>query len=103
MVKRNCWEFKGCGRGPGGKNVGELGVCPAATYKKLNSIHGGKNAGRVCWLVVGTMCGGEIQGTFAKKYKDCMDCDFYRFVEREEGELFIITIEYIKVIPSPLR
>jgi len=27
--KLNCWEFKKCGRQPGGPKVAELGVCPA--------------------------------------------------------------------------
>ena len=64
----NCWEHKKCGRTPGGKNVAEMGVCPAYTEK----------AGQACWLVAGTFCGGQVQGTFAKKEKSCMMCDFYQ-------------------------
>ena len=70
-------------------------MCPAATYEKLNDIHNGENSGRVCRLVAGTMCGGKVQGTFANKYKDCRECDYYQLVKREEGELFLITIELI--------
>lgn len=29
--RQNCWEFKKCGREPGGAKASELGVCPAAT------------------------------------------------------------------------
>jgi len=80
----NCWEIKGCGREPGGKKVGEFGICPAATAKKLDGVHGGKNAGRSCWLVAGTMCGGAVQGTFAQKYGNCEMCDFFKSVREEE-------------------
>lgn len=95
MSKRNCWEFKKCGREPAGENALEHGVCPAATNDRLDGIHRGKKAGRVCWLVAGTMCGGEVQGTFANKYKDCRECDFYRLVKEEEGSMFLVTIELI--------
>jgi diguanylate cyclase len=31
-----------------------------------------------CWLIVGTMCGEEVQGKFALKYKNCTECDIYK-------------------------
>ncbi len=83
--KQNCWEFKRCKREPGGDNVEELGVCPAATETRLNGIHGGQNAGRACWIVGGTFCEGEPQGTFAQRYDTCGKCDFYKLVLQEEG------------------
>jgi hypothetical protein len=82
--KRNCWEIKKCGREPGGSHVYDLGVCPATTIEKLNGLHSGKNGGRACWFVVGTFCMGDIQGTYAKKYKSCIYCDFYKTVKEEE-------------------
>lgn len=94
--KENCWEFMKCGREPGGKNVEALGICPAAVYEKLNGAHGGINAGRVCWIVAGTMCGGKVEGSFAKKYKDCRSCPFYQSVKDEEGNQFLITVDLIK-------
>lgn len=51
MKKINCWEFKKCGRESGGAHAYDFGVCPAATEKRLNGTHGGKNAGRACWVV----------------------------------------------------
>jgi hypothetical protein len=80
----NCWEFKQCGREPGGSNVHDLGVCPATTAEKLDGLHSGTNAGRACWFVAGTLCNGDIQGTDAKKYKSCIYCDFYKKVKEEE-------------------
>ena len=87
-MKMNCWEFKKCGRQPGGEKVKELSVCPAAVEKRLNGVHGGRNAGRACWIVAGTYCQGKIQGTFADKYSSCKECDFYQRVREEEYPRF---------------
>ena len=40
--KQNCWEFKGCGREPGGENIADCGICPASIEEKLDGIHGGE-------------------------------------------------------------
>ncbi len=84
MKKLNCWEFNNCGREPDGANMNELGICPATTEKRLDGVHGGKNAGRACWVVAETLCNGKLQGSFAKKYENCMDCDFCIKVKKEE-------------------
>ena len=81
----NCWEFKKCGREPGGEKVTELGLCPAAIKESTDGVNEGKNAGRVCWAVAGTFCGGKVQGTFAEKYLSCMACDFFKLVKEQEG------------------
>jgi hypothetical protein len=86
--KKNCWEAKGCGREPGGARCEELGVCPAASEPSLDGVHGGTNAGRTCWAVAGTLCGGSIQGSFASKFGDCEKCEFYRSVRKEEWPRF---------------
>ncbi len=88
-VRANCWEHQKCGRERGGVKAYELGICPASTETRLNSVHGGINSGRACWAVAGTFCKGEVQGTFAEKSHNCMKCDFYRHVKSEEGESFI--------------
>lgn len=85
MKKINCWESKKCGREPNGLKVHELGVCPAATDVAANGLNGGEKAGRICWAVAGTFCGGKVQGTFAQKEILCMSCDFYKRVKEEEG------------------
>jgi len=63
----NCWEFKKCGREAGGAKEKELGACPAYPDN-------GKN----CARIAGTLCGGKVQGTFASKLSNCMDCEFYK-------------------------
>lgn len=88
MAKMNCWEFLNCGRQPGGEKVEELGICPAARKNRLNGKHGGINAGRACWVVAGTYCWGEVQGSVASKLKNCMECEFYWIVVDEEGGKF---------------
>jgi hypothetical protein len=101
MSKKNCWEFTKCGREQNGSNAEKLGICPASIEKALNGVHGGMNAGRACWVVAGSMCDGQLQGTFAQKYEDCRKCDFYQVVKQEEGvnlEMSIVLLNRIKSI-----
>ena len=58
----NCWEFKNCGQGKGSPNS-----CPA--YPEY---------GQICARVVGTFCGGKVQGEFAVKLPSCMQCNYYK-------------------------
>jgi len=60
--RMNCWEIKNCGR----EN------CPAF-----------RDADCRCWLKVGTLCGGEVQGDFAKKYRSCFQCEVMGRVEED--------------------
>ncbi len=100
MAAQNCWELKKCGREPGGSKVTELGVCPAAREFKLNDINSGKNGGRSCWVIAGTFCGGKVQGTFAKKLANCMDCLFYKQVQLEEGKNLKTSSELLKILKN---
>jgi serine/threonine protein phosphatase PrpC len=84
--KQNCWEFMQCGRQPGGENSRKHGICPAASDTTFNNFNQGINAGRACWLVAGTFCGGKVQGTFAEKQLSCKRCRFYQKVHAEEGD-----------------
>jgi len=84
--KLNCWEFKNCGREPGGSRVAELGVCPAAADTPAEGLNDGKCGGRCCWAIAGTFCGGFVQGTFAMKQRNCLKCDFFKQVIREQGK-----------------
>ena len=62
-----CWEFKKCGREAGGAKVRELGICPVYPDK-----------GNDCARVAGTLCGGQVQGSFAMKLVNCMQCDYFK-------------------------
>lgn len=84
MRKKNCWEYKTCGREPGGHKAKELGICPVAVREELEGAHDGEKAGRACWVVAGSLCGGKIQGMYAQKLNDCWRCDFMNLVKKEE-------------------
>ena len=88
--RKNCWEFKKCGRELGGSKSLDLGVCAASADKKYDGVNGGNRGGRACWLVAGTMCGGKPQGTFTEKYVTCLNCDFFKSVRKEEGREFVM-------------
>ena len=83
-MKKNCWEHKNCGREPGGHKAQELGVCPVAMYEDFEGAHDGKKAGRACWVVAGSLCGGKVQGTYAQKLHNCWKCDFMNLVKTEQ-------------------
>lgn len=96
----NCWEYKKCGREEGGANVESLGICPAATESRTHHLNSGKNGGRSCWAIVGTLCGGKVQGTAAQKISNCMSCDFFKLVHEEQSNLgtYVPTKEILKCL-----
>jgi len=63
----NCWDFYHC---PRERRLD----CPAFLQA----------AGRSCWGVAGTLCGGEAVGVNANKLGSCTVCDFYRQVSAGE-------------------
>ena len=72
---KNCWEIKNCQRHKGGSKVSELGECVASAEK----------LGHSCWIIAGTLCGGVIQGTFAQKEQNCIQCEVYKLYHRQLG------------------
>lgn len=87
-MKKNCWQYKSCGREPGGLKSKEMGVCAAAIAEEFNGKNSGLNGGRMCWSVAGTLCGGVVQGTYAEKRASCLSCEFFQCVKDEEGTGF---------------
>ncbi len=71
----NCWEFKKCGREKGGAKEKELGICPAYPSNGTN-----------CARIAGTFCGGKVQGTFAEKLGNCMQCEFHKSANYQKGK-----------------
>jgi len=90
MSKLNCWEFKKCGREPGGASVAKLGICIAADNQEFDGLNNGKQGGRICWALAGTLCGGSVQGVFAEKMANCATCDFYNKVLNEETDFVML-------------
>ncbi len=93
MAKLNCWDIKKCGRET---SSADNGRCPVVLEHRLDGVHGGTGAGRACWVVAGTYCGGQEQGTFASKYHNCEKCDFYNLVKKEEGPRYELSIMLLK-------
>jgi len=83
-TKQNCWEFKRCGREPGGSKCGDMGVCPAASDASFDGLNGGKNGGRICWAAAGTFSSISTRPCYVEK-NHCVHCDFFGLVEKEEG------------------
>jgi hypothetical protein len=96
MTRLNCWEFRNCGREPGGRKVAERGVCPAAVETRTDGVNGGKNGGRACWAISGTLCGGKVQGTYAAKVGNCLNCGFYQKVQQEEKSRFETSVTILE-------
>lgn len=88
LPRLNCWEYMHCGREQGGINSAELGICPVTEALAVQGLHGGQGGGRVCWAIGGTLCGGKVQGSFACKVENCLECNFYQLVKIEEGDKF---------------
>ena len=84
MNKLNCWEFMKCGREPDGARISEKGICRATTDTSANSLNGGKNGGRICWAVAGTIF-GENREICASDRFSCLSCEFFNLVEIEES------------------
>ncbi len=85
IERLNCWEYSKCGRESCGNSSDGFGVCPAASEASFDGINGGQNGGRICWAIAGTFCEDKVQGSFAEKRGTCLECDFFKRVQREEG------------------
>jgi hypothetical protein len=104
MDKLNCWEALKCGLEPGGTKAKIFGTCIAATEDALDGVNSGKNAGRACWALLGTLCHEEgrpkQQDTYSQKLKRCTQCRFFELVAIQEGRNFkntrMIVEEYDK-------
>ncbi len=96
----NCWNWKNCGRYPGGEKAKELGVCPATTIKESDGYLGGRAGGRACIYLTGTLCGGKVQGSYASKQANCLKCDYYQALKKEYG-VNLSTLSHKKYSTSP--
>ena len=89
--KLNCWEDRKCGEGPRSARP-----CPAVTDTSSHGINGGRNGGRLCWAVAGTLAGTDKLATCAQQ-GPCADCDFFNLVKSEEGQSFqtvrVVTVQ----------
>ena len=75
-----CWQSKNCNKKD----------CPA--YENKDSR---------CWIISGTCCRDEIQGSFHEKIEACCKCDFYRLAtERAAGLTMGIVVDSVSEVLS---
>lgn len=80
------------------------GVCHVSNKNKFCGTESGKNSGRYCWRVTGTLCSVKVQVTFAEKAKNCSKCEFYLNVkERKEVIPYEISVHSLKPFKFLLR
>ena len=84
--KLNCWEFKKCGREPGGRNLALFGPCSVPAATGFNNINNGKNGGRSCWIIRESACEKIMRRCCVQEIRECRQCNFYRFVNEPEKE-----------------
>ncbi len=70
MKKENCWEFFKCGGSSTRSTLKDSGICPVKTFTDSDGFGGGKNGGRGCLYITGTLCWSEIQGAYKEKKKN---------------------------------
>lgn len=78
--KLNCWEFKKCGREPGGRNIAQYGICSIPVAVDSDGMNDGKNGGRACWLWRESACGDIMRKCSVEEIRECRECDFYKSV-----------------------
>ncbi len=93
--RQNCWEFRNCRESRGGGPPSLTGDCPAATECRVDGVHGGRNAGRCCWVVERTRCDGAVQANPEEKRRCCGSCLFIDAVRREEGPHLIVGDDHL--------
>ncbi len=97
MPEQRCWEFKKCGRQPGGSKAGELGVCPAAAEALTTGSHPERQGCLACWAITGKFSGEGVQGS-PERLGDCIRCDYLKQNESKDGLYDIIVREVISLM-----
>ncbi|MBF0139553.1 MAG: hypothetical protein HQL74_04640 [Magnetococcales bacterium] len=85
MSAINCWEVKKCGFEkvtPGEK------TCPAVAFDAADGFLGGKNGGRACTFIPGTLCGGDGPCSTTDKTERCQQCKFFYDLKESYGAIF---------------
>jgi len=44
------------------------------------------------------LCGGKVQGTFAAKFGNCKECQFYEMVRREAFPNFVLSATLLETL-----
>jgi hypothetical protein len=76
----NCWQFKKCGREPGGRNISKYGVCSVPLDIVADGINNGENGGRTCWTLREAACQKIMLACSVNEIRECIQCDFYDLI-----------------------
>ena len=82
--KLNCWQFKNCGREPGGVMAEVLGECSVASTMRFDGLNEGIGGGRACWMVPNSVCKQGV--STSTPVNPCHTCDFYKRVVFEQDD-----------------
>jgi len=85
--KWNCWDFKKCGKGPSENGNGKSGRCPVAREIVADTLNGGINGGRICWIIADAKCRGNVKCSAEQRENFCFQCEFRYKVIMDEGLL----------------
>ncbi|MCI5219061.1 MAG: hypothetical protein D3914_07680 [Candidatus Electrothrix sp. LOE2] len=80
----NCWEFKKCGREPGGRNIEKYGCCSVPVSIEYDGMNNGKNGGRSCWILRESACEKIMRACRVDEIKECRQCHFHTYVRKTE-------------------
>lgn len=81
ITMKNCWEKNKCGREPGGAKEKKLGTCPVAVHALADGFLGGRNGGRACIFIVGSLSPNQPEGQCATR--DCFHCEFFNTLRKK--------------------
>ncbi|MFC1523287.1 methyl-accepting chemotaxis protein [Thermodesulfobacteriota bacterium] len=65
-----------------GENCWDVRNCPTASKENCNAF---PNYGLNCWEIAGTFCGGKLQDDVNKKQSNCIQCDFYQLINKQQS------------------
>ncbi|MBF0162916.1 MAG: hypothetical protein HQM01_00205 [Magnetococcales bacterium] len=93
---KNCWEKNKCGREPGGSKEAKLGTCPVATFEVADGFLGGKNGGRACIFIVGSLAPADRLNSCASlathSNRDCFQCAFFDDLKKKYKKTFNLEV-----------
>jgi DNA-binding XRE family transcriptional regulator len=59
----------------GGKHCWDIQACPMEVREKCPAWE--FQSGHLCWFISGTMCKGEVQGSWENKMQICRECKVF--------------------------
>ena len=92
-LRMNCWEYMASGRHRDGSGKEGCSQCPVPQMTNYDGINGGRNGGRACWIITGTLGDRDVQMTFSHKLATCLKCNVYIAIKEEEGDNLCLPID----------